>query len=57
MVTIPGLLPPPRCHPSMATQMFEGRGHAAIYQKYRFAPGKELQQTILSYLQEKVSGE
>ncbi|NXG91628.1 CRG1 methyltransferase, partial [Stercorarius parasiticus] len=37
----------------MATQMFEGRGHAAVYQKYRFAPGKELQQTILSYLQEK----
>ncbi|XP_053804375.1 putative methyltransferase DDB_G0268948 isoform X1 [Vidua chalybeata] len=39
--------------PSMATQMFEGRGHAAVYQKYRFAPGKELQQTILSYLREK----
>ncbi|XP_059724247.1 putative methyltransferase DDB_G0268948 isoform X3 [Haemorhous mexicanus] len=37
----------------MATQMFEGRGHAAVYQKYRFAPGKELQQTILSYLREK----
>ncbi|XP_057268320.1 putative methyltransferase DDB_G0268948 [Pezoporus wallicus] len=40
-------------HPSMATQMFETRGHAAIYQKYRFAPGKELQRTILSYLREK----
>lgn len=40
----------------MATQMFEGKGHAAVYQKYRFAPGKELQQTILSYLREKVSG-
>lgn len=40
----------------MATQMFEGKGHAAVYQKYRFAPGKELQQTILTYLQEKVSG-
>ncbi|KFP89739.1 Putative methyltransferase, partial [Apaloderma vittatum] len=39
----------------MATQMFEGRGHAAVYQKYRFAPGKELKQTILSYLQEKAS--
>ncbi|NXT59552.1 GTOMC protein, partial [Pluvianellus socialis] len=37
----------------MATQMFEGRGHAAVYQKYRFAPGQELQQTILAYLQEK----
>ncbi|KAL2302601.1 hypothetical protein Nmel_010030 [Mimus melanotis] len=37
----------------MATQMFEGKGHAAVYQKYRFAPGKELKQTILSYLQEK----
>ncbi|KFO88032.1 Putative methyltransferase, partial [Buceros rhinoceros silvestris] len=37
----------------MATQMFEGKGHAAVYQKYRFAPGKELQQTILTYLQEK----
>ncbi|KAM3667209.1 putative methyltransferase isoform 3-T8 [Ammospiza maritima maritima] len=39
--------------PSMATQMFEGRGHAAVYQKYRFAPGKELKHTILSYLREK----
>ncbi|KFQ26438.1 Putative methyltransferase, partial [Mesitornis unicolor] len=37
----------------MATQMFEGKGHAAIYQKYRFAPGEELQQVILSYLREK----
>ncbi|XP_027746152.1 putative methyltransferase DDB_G0268948 [Empidonax traillii] len=37
----------------MSTQMFEGKGHAAVYQKYRFAPGKELQQTILAYLQEK----
>ncbi|NXK50094.1 TMT1 methyltransferase, partial [Chauna torquata] len=37
----------------MATQMFEGREHAAVYQKYRFAPGKELQQAILAYLQEK----
>ncbi|XP_056351741.1 putative methyltransferase DDB_G0268948 [Oenanthe melanoleuca] len=37
----------------MATQMFEGKGHAAVYQKYRFAPGKELKQTILSYLREK----
>ncbi|XP_065525806.1 putative methyltransferase DDB_G0268948 [Lathamus discolor] len=37
----------------MATQMFEAREHAAIYQKYRFAPGKELQRTILTYLQEK----
>ncbi|XP_010171100.1 putative methyltransferase DDB_G0268948, partial [Antrostomus carolinensis] len=37
----------------MATQMFEGRGHAAVYQKYRFAPGKELQQIILGYVQEK----
>ncbi|XP_009978573.1 PREDICTED: putative methyltransferase DDB_G0268948 [Tauraco erythrolophus] len=37
----------------MATQLFKGRGHAAIYQKYRFAPGKELQETIFTYLQEK----
>ncbi|KAM6070644.1 putative methyltransferase isoform 1-T2 [Chlamydotis macqueenii] len=37
----------------MAAQMFEGRGHAAVYQKYRFAPGQELQQTILGYLREK----
>ncbi|XP_009995309.1 PREDICTED: putative methyltransferase DDB_G0268948 [Chaetura pelagica] len=37
----------------MATQMFEGRGHAAVYQKYRFAPGEELQRAILTYLQEK----
>lgn len=50
---------PARClsqvpaQPSMATQMFEGRGHAAVYQKYRFAPGKELRQAIISYLQEK----
>ncbi|XP_053925947.1 putative methyltransferase DDB_G0268948 isoform X5 [Cuculus canorus] len=40
-------------HTRMATQMFEGKGHAAVYQKYRFAPGKELQQTILTYLKEK----
>nr|XP_025976890.1 putative methyltransferase DDB_G0268948 isoform X1 [Dromaius novaehollandiae] len=38
---------------SMATQLFEGKGHAAVYQKYRFAPGEELQQTILSYVREK----
>ncbi|XP_062434665.1 putative methyltransferase DDB_G0268948 [Rhea pennata] len=37
----------------MATQLFEGKGHAAVYQKYRFAPGEDLQQTILSYLKEK----
>ncbi|KAM9380629.1 putative methyltransferase [Phaethornis superciliosus] len=37
----------------MATQMFEGRGHAAVYQKYRFAPGEELQRAILTYLKEK----
>ncbi|NXW60910.1 CRG1 methyltransferase, partial [Eurystomus gularis] len=37
----------------MATQMFEGKGHAAVYQKYRFAPGKELRETILTYLREK----
>lgn len=40
----------------MATQLFEGREHAAVYQKYRFAPGEELKQTILTYLQEKVRG-
>lgn len=38
---------------SMATQMFEGRGHAAVYQKYRFSPGEELQGAILGYLREK----
>ncbi|NXO05099.1 TMT1 methyltransferase, partial [Rhinopomastus cyanomelas] len=37
----------------MATQMFEGRGHAAVYQKYRFEPGEELRRVILSYLKEK----
>ncbi|XP_042730844.1 putative methyltransferase DDB_G0268948 [Lagopus leucura] len=37
----------------MAAQMFEGTQHAAIYLKYRFAPGKELKDTILAYLQEK----
>lgn len=42
-------------HISMSAQMFEGKGHAAVYQKYRFAPGKELQEAILTYLQEKVS--
>ncbi|KAM8806821.1 putative methyltransferase [Eudromia elegans] len=40
----------------MATQLFEGKGHAAVYQKYRFAPGRELQQMILTYLQEKRGG-
>lgn len=40
---------------SMATQMFEGRGHAAVYQKYRFSPGEELRGAILGYLREKVS--
>lgn len=40
----------------MATQLFEGREHAAVYQKYRFAPGEELKQTILTYLREKVRG-
>lgn len=40
----------------MAAQMFEGTQHAAVYLKYRFAPGKELKDTILNYLQEKVSG-
>ena len=40
----------------MATQMFEGTQHAAVYLKYRFAPGKELKDIILAYLQEKVSG-
>ncbi|NXL86766.1 CRG1 methyltransferase, partial [Alectura lathami] len=37
----------------MAAQMFEGTRHAAVYQKYRFAPGKELKETILAYVQEK----
>ena len=37
----------------MATQMFEGTQHAAVYLKYRFAPGKELKDIILAYLQEK----
>uniref|UniRef100_A0A803XW22 Methyltransferase type 11 domain-containing protein n=1 Tax=Meleagris gallopavo TaxID=9103 RepID=A0A803XW22_MELGA len=37
----------------MAAQMFEGTQHAAVYLKYRFAPGKELKDTILNYLQEK----
>ncbi|NXC40420.1 TMT1 methyltransferase, partial [Penelope pileata] len=40
----------------MAAKMFEGTGHAAVYQKYRFAPGKELKETILAYLQEKSPG-
>ncbi|XP_020827809.1 putative methyltransferase DDB_G0268948 isoform X2 [Phascolarctos cinereus] len=37
----------------MSAQMFEGKDHAAIYQKHRFPPPQELLNIIFSYLEEK----
>ncbi|XP_066543454.1 putative methyltransferase DDB_G0268948 [Amia ocellicauda] len=37
----------------MATRMFEGKHHATLYQKYRFAPPDELKTLILDYLDKK----
>ncbi|XP_030066046.1 putative methyltransferase DDB_G0268948 [Microcaecilia unicolor] len=37
----------------MATQLFEGKEHASLYQKYRLPPPDEVQKLILSYLEEK----
>lgn len=39
---------------TMTHRLFEGREHAAVYQKYRFAPPGELKEMILQYLDEKV---
>ncbi|XP_074120402.1 putative methyltransferase DDB_G0268948 [Sminthopsis crassicaudata] len=43
----------PRQAQAMSTQLFEGQDHAAIYQKHRFPPPKELLNIIFSYLEEK----
>ncbi|XP_027731038.1 putative methyltransferase DDB_G0268948 [Vombatus ursinus] len=37
----------------MSVQLFEGKDHAAIYQKYRFPPSPDLLNIIFSYLEEK----
>ncbi|XP_072496662.1 putative methyltransferase DDB_G0268948 isoform X2 [Notamacropus eugenii] len=37
----------------MSAQLFEGKDHAAIYQKHRFPPSEELLNIIFSYLEEK----
>lgn len=38
----------------MTYRLFEGRDHAAIYQKYRFMPPDEAKNIILQYLDKKV---
>nr|XP_033800098.1 putative methyltransferase DDB_G0268948 [Geotrypetes seraphini]XP_033800099.1 putative methyltransferase DDB_G0268948 [Geotrypetes seraphini]XP_033800100.1 putative methyltransferase DDB_G0268948 [Geotrypetes seraphini]XP_033800101.1 putative methyltransferase DDB_G0268948 [Geotrypetes seraphini]XP_033800102.1 putative methyltransferase DDB_G0268948 [Geotrypetes seraphini]XP_033800103.1 putative methyltransferase DDB_G0268948 [Geotrypetes seraphini] len=37
----------------MTTQLFEGKEHASLYQKYRLPPPDEVQKLILSYLEAK----
>ncbi|XP_029461967.1 putative methyltransferase DDB_G0268948 isoform X2 [Rhinatrema bivittatum] len=37
----------------MATQLFEGKEHASLYQKYRLPPPDEILKLIFSYLEEK----
>uniref|UniRef100_A0A674NI31 Methyltransferase type 11 domain-containing protein n=1 Tax=Takifugu rubripes TaxID=31033 RepID=A0A674NI31_TAKRU len=37
----------------MSYQLFEGKDHASIYQKYRFAPPAEVKNYILQYLHKK----
>lgn len=37
----------------MAYQLFEGKNHAAVYQKYRFIPPTELKNIIIQYLDKK----
>ncbi|KAJ6655686.1 hypothetical protein lerEdw1_004739 [Lerista edwardsae] len=37
----------------MATQLFEGKDHAAFYKKYRFSPQEIVQGVIFSYLEKK----
>ncbi|XP_063002533.1 putative methyltransferase DDB_G0268948 [Elgaria multicarinata webbii] len=39
----------------MATRLFEGKDHAAFYQKYRFSPQANLQAVIFSYVDKKGS--
>lgn len=41
----------------MTYQLFEGKDHASIYQKYRFAPPAEVKNYILQYLHKKVPHE
>ena len=38
----------------MTHQLFEGKDHASIYQKYRSAPPDEVKDIVLRYLDEKV---
>lgn len=38
---------------SMAFQLFEGKNHASVYQKYRFTPPTELKNVIIQYLDKK----
>lgn len=37
----------------MAYQLFEGKNHASVYQKYRFVPPTELKNIIIQYLDKK----
>ncbi|XP_053131323.1 putative methyltransferase DDB_G0268948 isoform X2 [Hemicordylus capensis] len=37
----------------MDTRLFEGREHAAFYQKYRFSPQENVQASVFSYLEKK----
>ncbi|KAM6934645.1 putative methyltransferase [Xenentodon cancila] len=37
----------------MAYRLFEGKGHASVYQKYRFTPPTELKNVIIQYLDKK----
>ncbi|KAM4626658.1 putative methyltransferase [Discoglossus pictus] len=38
----------------MATRLFEGKGHASVYQKYRFSPPQEILDLIFSYIGERL---
>lgn len=38
----------------MTHQLFEGRDHAALYQKYRYSPPGEVKDIIIQYLDKKV---
>lgn len=40
---------------TMAYRLFEGKDHASIYQKFRFTPPEELKNTVLQWLDKKVS--
>ncbi|XP_077168047.1 putative methyltransferase DDB_G0268948 [Paroedura picta] len=37
----------------MATRLFEGKAHASIYQRYRFAPPQQLRDAVFAYLASK----